>query len=64
MFNGIFFEFDASHHAMVVLFVYQFPNVIQLCVVFETRSLQQRRLWDNYNFGTAASTSDQGLKWS
>ena len=28
----------------------------------ETRSLQQRKLCDNYNFGTA--TSDHGLKWA
>ena len=46
--SGIFFEFDASHYPEVVLFA------------FETRSLQQRRLCDNYNRGTA--TSDYGLK--
>ena len=70
-----FLEFGSSHYAVVVLFVLGASVVLPIVWTHvdgkvpklstqseTTRSLQQRRLCNNYNFGTA--TSDHGLKRS
>ena len=71
MARGIFVDFDASHHAVVELFVLGAILVLPLArmlatcrkcsfnlslLAIEPKSLQQRQLHRNHNFGTATGS--------